>query len=314
MSEYGASLLIAHHVVKYYQPLEIVERHADKEDWRLVMSVHNDNFEFDPVVFWKRKKTDGSDPFIATASCNMLVYGDSNVQGFDTSWPKELQKIFLEEHVPIQVFNFGTMGYSSYQGVRRYTNEASLYPNAIVLVSFGWNDAAPSSQIPDKQFGAYVSSLTRTSTLLYKSYLFRIIRYYSDALFQKLQPKKQSYVPRVSLDEYKENLETFIAVAKKNNQSLIFVTRPYVTSLVMSPVDSTPDLWRMRVPEYNAQLIRVAEQYGVPVIDLQTLFEQQFDYFDFVDDNHFTDTGYMYAAQILARELRINDMQCGVSH
>jgi hypothetical protein len=312
VSEYGAGLLIANKKVRYYQPLEVIQQHADVEDWRLTLSLADTDFEFDPVLFWKKKLN--ALPFntvdSATSSCTMLVYGDSNVQGSVTSWPREMQKIFLEEHVPIQVFNFGVMGYSSYQGVHRYINEASLYPNAIVLLSFGWNDAAPSVQIPDKQFGTYVSSFARTSTLLYTSNLFRIIKYYSDALFQQFQSSQTSYVPRVSLDEYKENLETFIHVAKKNNHTIVFVTRPYVTSQVMSLIDSTPDLWRMQVPEYTAQLLHVAEQYGVPVIDLQTLYEQQFNYQHFVDDNHFTETGNAYAAQIIVRELKIKNVQC----
>lgn len=312
VSEYGAGLLIANKTVRYYQPLEVIQQHADVEDWRLTLSLADTDFEYDPVLFWKRKSN--ALPFntvdSATSSCTMLVYGDSNVQGLATSWPREMQKIFVDEHTPMQVFNFGVMGYSSYQGVHRYISEASLYPNAIVLLSFGWNDAAPSLQIPDKQFGTYVSSFTRISTLLSTSNMFRIIKYYSDAFFQKFHPSQPSYVPRVSLDEYKENLETFIRVARKNNHTIVFVTRPYVTSQVMSLIDSTPDLWRMRVPEYTAQLLRVAEQHNVTVIDLQTLYEQQFDYQYFVDDNHFSETGNAYAAQIIVNELKIKSVQC----
>ncbi len=310
--EFGAGLLIANHAVKYYQPLDIIQQHADSEDWRLTMSFNEHNFVFDPVLFWKRSASvpSSQETLPATASCTMLTYGDSNTQGIGGSWPAELQNLFVERNIPIQVMNVGTMGYSSYQGISRYKSEASQYSHSIILVSFGWNDATPNMQVSDKKFSIYLSSFMRTSSLLMKSNLFRIIKYYSDAFVQSTLPAEHEYFPRVSLEEYKDNLEEFIAVAKKNGSQIVFVTRPYVTNQIMGSTDTAAYNWRSLVPIYNELLLRVAGARHIPVIDLQKLFEEAFGAAYFVDDNHFTKAGYVEAANIIASELLKNDIHC----
>jgi lysophospholipase L1-like esterase len=312
-SEFVAGILIKKKMVGYYQPLDIIEQHADEEDWRLTMSLTDVDYEYDPVLFWKRKVSDIniSDSTLATASCTFLVYGDSNVQGHDnSSWPGVLQQILQQKSSSVRVLNFGTAGYSSYQGVERYRKEASDYPHSIILASFGWNDVAPSMKISDKEFGKYLSSFMHNSSLLLTSNMFRIIKYYSDKITQQLSFASFSYAPRVSQEEYRENLKEFISIGRDNDSQIVFVTRPYITSWVTAPSDSLAYNWRPRVPGYNEEVIRVAHENQIPVIELQRLFEEVYDESYYIDDNHFTNIGYEKAAHIIATELENYGIRC----
>ena len=86
-----------------------------------------------------------------------MCYGDSLTDGPPRGgWPSWLNRLLQEQGRAggrrFEVMNAGVAGYSSHQGVLRFLQEVDRYQPDLVLVSFGWNDAAEAIGQPDKTF------------------------------------------------------------------------------------------------------------------------------------------------------------------
>ena len=87
----------------------------------------------------------------------VMCYGDSLTDGPPRGgWPSWLHRLFSEQSPApgrrTEVLNAGVAGYSSHQGLLRFLQEVDHYQPDLVLVSFGWNDAAEAIGQPDKTF------------------------------------------------------------------------------------------------------------------------------------------------------------------
>jgi len=98
-------------------------------------------------------------------------------------------------------------------------------------------------------------------------------------------------VPRVDLQEYKDNLTEIIRLSKENRIKVCLLTRPFIGP---SPHEWW---WKNFAPAYNAVTKEIAQSNDVPVIDIYSAFEDKKDYF--IDESHFNRSGYRLAARMI---------------
>jgi lysophospholipase L1-like esterase len=102
--------------------------------------------------------------------------------------------------------------------------------------------------------------------------------------------------PRVDLASYRANLRAIAKRAGDRGARVAFLTRPYV-----GPPESAAS-WRAAAPDYNAATVEVANELGLPVVDLYTMFRNREPLF--ADESHFTPEGHRVAAGLVGDALR----------
>jgi lysophospholipase L1-like esterase len=309
--EWTATSLVKMGAVTPFVPVET--RLAEQtEDWRLVHVMSDDYREPDPVLLWRpvarapygRQRFKGPDLRTPKPAglIRVMAYGDSNTDGPPTgSWPNQLDGLLRRASPPREGVNAGVTGYSSFQGLQRFSEEVSVYTPDVVLVSFGWNDVAPAIGPPDRAFAQSTGFKSIDTRLVWLRRLLLRYEFYLVAR-QYLGPRATSpaatatgYAPRVSLEDYAANLTAFVTIAREHGAVAVLLTRPYrepTSTLEQS------DGWRRFVPAYNRKLLEVAAATGTPALDVEAAFADRRDLF--VDECHFTQQGHAMLAEMLA--------------
>jgi lysophospholipase L1-like esterase len=230
-----------------------------------------------------------------------MCYGDSLTDGPPKGgWPTQLHRL-LAQHPPqpglrYEVLNAGVAGYSSHQGLLRFLQEVDQYDPDLLLVSFGWNDAAEASGHPDKSYRIPpwpVVALQRTA-VRYRAYLVSMF-YLSGERAEPPGTAARPGLPRVSIDDYLNNLERFRTEAMARGIPVVFLTRPHK----IPPGElSTSPTWRKSVPRYNAALVEWAKRQDVALLDVQRIF-QQLPSALFTDECHLTPEGYQRMGELI---------------
>ncbi len=317
LAERGCRVLTDLRVLKYHQAIQTVWR-AGHDDWRLATITGDENREPDPVLLWRpvthspfnaqRFKGPMAELPKPADVFRVMCYGDSLTDGPPRGgWPAWLHQLLREQpSVPgrrFEVLNAGVAGYSSHQGVLRFVQEVDRYQPDLVLVSFGWNDAAQAIGQPDKTFKIppWPVVVCQRALVRYRAYL--VLMYYT----QRWRPEPPVAVPgpvspRVSVEDYLANMERFRTEAARRNIPVAFLTRPH--KLSPEALSQNPT-WRGSVPRYNAALVSWGESRKVPVLDAQHYFEQlPPDLFS--DECHFTPQGYERMARLVRDEVVAN--------
>ncbi|MCP4656240.1 MAG: hypothetical protein GY856_12580 [bacterium] len=303
---FGALELMAHALttvglVQSYSAMRTVLP-AGVEDWRMAHITADRYREPDPVLFWRpidrrpytsqRFKGPEVQPAKPAGTFRILCYGDSNTDGPDRGgWPERLHAL-LPADGGYEVLNAGVAGYSSHQGLVRFRSEAGRFQPDLVLVSFGWNDPAPALGSPDKDFQMPSSLRVGVERWLIHYRFYRVARYY---LRPRAPVPRKVVVPRVSREDYLDNLKGFVETARAHQIEVVFLTRPHreLEAVLREDVRS----WKSRVPDYNQDLRRFGREAGIPAIDVQGNFSQRPDLF--VDECHFTPAGHRKMAALL---------------
>jgi lysophospholipase L1-like esterase len=301
-------------VIGYQRGIETVNQ-SRSDDWRMATITGAEAHEPDPVLLWRHAPTK---PFSAQRFKGPLIevpkppevvrvmcYGDSLTDGPPRGgWPTYLAQL-LKRRPPLpgrrfEVVNAGVAGYSSYQGTLRFLQEVEEYDPDLVLVSFGWNDAAEAIGQPDKSFRVPPLALVACQRALvrYRSYL--VLMYYSRHLrIGQPAPAVEPVGPRVSIADYVANLDRFRDEAEVRGIPIVFLTRPH--RLPANQQAKFPT-WRGTVPRYNEALLAWARSHGLRVIDTQKFFERQ-PAASFVDECHFRPEGYLRMGELVYQEL-----------
>jgi len=283
------------------------------EDFRLAHLTADEFREPDPVLLWRpiaappynSHRFKGPEPVLPKPAgvFRIMAYGDSNTDGPDTgAWPAALQEALnVGGSGPLfEVLNAGVTGYSSLQGLRRFREQASRYAPDLVLVSFGWNDAAPAIGGPDRSFELPPPVVLGPLRLALRYRSFLTLQYYTGQLVGTDEAATESTGPRVSVDEYGEHLQAFVELAEGAGAAVVLLTRPYR----FSAADLGPRAaWRLAVPDYNERLGQVARETGAPMVDVARVYADRFPG-EFADEAHFTLAGHDAFGQLLAAELR----------
>jgi lysophospholipase L1-like esterase len=285
------------------------------EDWRLVHVMSDDYREPDPVLLWRpvprspygRQRFRGPDVAVPKPDgvTRLMCYGDSNTDGplAGNAWPAQLGRLLGGDGGAREVINAGVAGYSSYQGLQRLREEVEDYEPDVVLVSFGWNDAANAIGPPDSAFASSSGFRSldpglvwlRRLLLKYQAYLVAR-RYLAAPPVESSDPT--SFVSRVAVGEYESNLRTFVATARAHGATPVLLTRPHLAS--SETLEQGPG-WRRLVPSYNRAVLDVAQSTGALAVDVQRAFAGRPELF--ADECHFNEEGHAEMARLLADEL-----------
>ncbi len=295
------------------------------EEWRDYLMFEEQMFEPDPILLWRPRNSD--DDYVPFNSygyrgrevdrtkgddeLRVLAVGDSNTLGpAGYSWPGFLQEV-LDSSCPNivpTVLNAGVYGYSSFQGVRRFEEGLQFAPD-VVLVSFGWNDAITTTNLPDKYYGERAlrfSSIKRF--LARKSRIYHLVRAASDRLLGEslLTAETSGIAPRVTEADYRSNLTSIVTASLERGILPILLTRPNVVNLdsEFAPVLA----WRLNLTNYNKIVGEVARQFEIPLVDAYEIFAglpQQF-----LDENHLTESAAGHLAGRVYSEINANFDDC----
>jgi len=295
------SFLSEREIVKVYAPL-IIEGRGSGDDWRRAHITGDRSKVYDPVLFWtpsaeapynrygfKGDEYDRQKSFRK----RIFFYGDSNTDGQDSlTYPLLFKKLNMDS---FEVFNAGVAGWSSYQGLKRFEEDAKEWKPDIIFFSFGWNDAAGAEKTEDKEFVPPSKIFVSVQRFLirYKSVLF---------LLDKLKKRSEGaleYIPRVSKKDYEGNLSKLLELCRSNNIRLILLTRPYAYDSSFFREDRT---FRKHVPEYNEILRDFAGRNRVELLDVEDEFYGKGEFF--ADESHFNGEGYQKMAEILTAYLK----------
>jgi lysophospholipase L1-like esterase len=286
-------------------PLQIdVGNPNDARKW---LPFNVDYFVYDPRLIWRPKPGFGvfnsqgfRGPLLTRVKnaeeFRIFTVGDSNTLGYNNekdrhgaNWPEELQSILKSRRPLLTVTNAAAYGYSSYQGVLRF-QECLAYQPDLALVSFGVNDAQQ-VHFSDREFARAKVRWPTLSRFL-RSYRVGRLAWMSFSHFTKPQ---QQLKPRVSLEEYRQNLTDIIRLGKQHNIQVVLLTRPYRGRLSESQARND------QTHHYNQAVIEVAYREDIAVVDLYSHFKGQED--SFADEAHFTFEGHRIAAELIAEDL-----------
>lgn len=283
-----------------YTPLRI-EVIDNWGEWRYYHAAEDRNYVYDPELIWRPKP--GPPVFNAQGyrgealgaekvpgEYRIFAVGDSNTLGWvgeeDVNWPRFLQELLRKQDRRFTVTNAGAYGYSSYQGHRRFKEALAFRPD-MVLISFGANDPMMVT-VTDAEFaGRKVRSLKLDEALI-KLRIGQLVLAVTDRLSSS---ERTEPVARVSVEEYKENLNEIIRTAKENNVAVVLLTRPFTGG---SP---HPLWWKNYAPAYNAAVKEVAERSGTLCLDVFAYFAVRKRYF--MDESHFTEKGHRLMAKLV---------------
>ncbi len=216
----------------------------------------------------------------------ILCLGDSCTLGWDApdsgTYPAIMRKM-VDTYMPgnYEVINAGVSGYSSYQGLFSLTHRLAKLTPDILIVSFNWNDHGEatrtsdsgdklSTRIPDKSMPSN-NWVTHLQAMAGKSLTYQMLRKgllrikYRD----QTAPGKRhnTFIPRVSLTDYRKNLEKMAQYASRHNIRIIFFTQ------IANPVKNRQmKFWRNQYrmqDEYNAAMMETAKKLHVPGIDMK---------------------------------------------
>lgn len=317
--EFAASSAVRAGVARRYTPTE-TSLAQTTEDWRLTHVMSDDFREPDPVLLWRpvarapysSQRFRGPEVALAkpAETLRIICYGDSNTDGplGGGAWPEALDEVLRQAGAPrrVEVLNAGVTGYSSYQGERRFGQDVDTYHPDVVLISFGWNDAANAIGADDKTFAATAAFQSASP---WRVQLRRVLfRYDAVLVAARLATASQAVPqgadastigPRVSIDDYAANLRAIVTRARSAGVQVVLMTRPHRES---EAALTKGEGWRRRVPEYSATARRVAVEMQVPLVDAQRALDGQLA--AFVDESHLTRDGHRQLAGLVYELLR----------
>ena len=300
----AVSLLVAELALRWtgyeYHPLKIGFADPDQRSYHTFQDRH---FIYDPDLLWRPRPS--FEDFNAqgfrgpelplekpAGEFRIFTVGDSNTLGSpEASWPGDLHRILRESCDRFQVVNAGVWGYSSDQGVLHLEEVLEYHPD-LVLISFGSNDAHPVS-VPDKEYTARSEWWGRLESITRPSRVARLALAVSSQLTVS-QAGEMTH--RVSLEDYRRNLEEMARLTKAEGAVPVLLTRPYFGKL--PPVVR----WKNFAHDYNAMTAEVAESLHLPLVDLFTRFKDLDELFD--DESHFNPEGHRLAAEIVYQRIQ----------
>jgi len=315
--EMTASTAVRARLAQRYTPTETVLA-QQTEDWRLSHVMSDDYREPDPGLLWQpvarppysRQRFRGPEVAVEkpAGTLRVICFGDSNTDGplEGGAWPEPLGALLAGDAAhPIEVLNAGVTGYSSYQGAARARRDVPVYRPDLVLVSFGWNDAANAIGGDDAAFAAAAGLRDVSPTRVALRRL--LFRYDAVLVAARLtmrpapEPARASaaVTPRVTVDDYARHLTAMVRQARDSGARVAILTRPHRDGAAVLAATAG---WRRHVPEYNARARRVAADLRVPLIDAQRHFDGRGE--AFADESHLTRAGHQELARLVRDTLR----------
>lgn len=222
----------------------------------------------------------------------IFTLGDSNTIGKtglknNPNYPMYLENLLNKNlnRKKYVVVNAGVWGYTSYQGLKRFKQVLPYKPD-IVTINFGCNDAIL-TRVSDKDFSSNKIKEKGIDEILMKLRVGQLILNVFDVIYIK---SHYQIVPRVSIPEYRKNIEEIAKISKETGIRPILITRPYMG-------DNNKG-----AENYNNITRDIGKENGILVIDQRASFINRDEYFS--DNIHFNEEGYRLAAQEIYDDLK----------
>lgn len=244
----------------------------------------------------------------------ILALGNSCTFGWGVKqsaiWTSWLEKTIrqLPTYENLEVINAGVPGYSSFQGKYYFENELLKYKPDIVLIMFGWNDERPAGkEISDHEHKVPPEVIFDFQNFISKLKLYQFMRKFilSSTEKEEMPRLDQLYTKkRVPLPNFLENLREICKVARKNNITPVLMIPPIAS--VENYLPGRTSYFHQLHKKYQDEIIKAGKYENVPVVDLQTPFDQYNDLFsDAADDpTHFNEKGHALAAEAIELVVR----------
>ena len=305
-------ILVRTGVVEPYNAMQtMVLPGAGVADYRMA-HITADKFRIpDPVLLWRpidrwpytsqRLKGPVAELPKPEGTFRVMCYGDSNTDGpNEKGWTEVLHELldkrFAASGVDFEVLNAGVAGYSSHQGLMRFRQQVERFEPDLVTVSFGYNDIAPALRVPDRDFRLPPALLVSLQRQLLRYRFYRV----AEKIARGWAPEQPPSIgPRVPLDHYLDNLQSFLDTGREHGSHVVLLTRPHFgPQAELAKVDHN---WRGQIPRYNRSLLQLGERRGALTVDVQGYFESHHPN-AFYDDCHFTLEGHERMAEMLVEE------------
>lgn len=171
----------------------------------------------------------------------IIAVGDSVTFGAEMSYPALLEECLGSSY---EVINAGVPGYSSFQGLKLLEKYLPAYQPDVLIVMYGWNDHWLAWGFSDSEQKFSFADTSRRFSLLRELKIFQFLAWLLSGT-ERITPSKF----RVSLNEYRANIQQIIALANAHGAKVMLLTAPSALSLGVVPdflfhlkfIDDNPD-------------------------------------------------------------------------
>ncbi|GAB4296900.1 MAG: hypothetical protein Kow0090_12100 [Myxococcota bacterium] len=247
----------------------------------------------------REEKSEGTIRIICLGASS--TFGDGLAKTEDT-YPYQLERL-LNTRFPnnrFEVINAGVSAYSSFQGVIYLETKLLKFKPDIVIFNFGNNDNNDAllsiGRKSDAEHFAEKQRLreTRSAPLAKIFELSRKSRILTGLRKWRLESQKGSEsIPRVSPEEYRQNLEKLIALGKKHN----------FTPVIMKEITNDFESNSPFLKRFYEVADELAKEKGVAVVDNQKIFKENKNKQLFIDFVHPTGLGNKLIAENVANAI-----------
>ena len=215
----------------------------------------------------------------------VLCLGDSSTFSFgvdfSAAWPNQLQEQ-LDARSPgeFEILNAGIPGQTTYQGRQRLKRELLKWRPHVAVITFGNNDGWRWDGLEDKEHSPATPPAAALRRLDHsRAWQWLRTTCITSRRGQKTQDELEwarraslnyfdpnsTWTPRVSLDDFADNLNAMIAECRRHDCEPILIVWPDQRQLLDQPT------WRL---PYQAAMREVASVSQVRCIDLVPVFER----------------------------------------
>jgi lysophospholipase L1-like esterase len=227
----------------------------------------------------------------------VLCFGDSITFGYGLSneetYPARLGELLADRG--IEIVNAGVTGFTSRQVLAYMRRQLPQTQSDMATICIGWNDLTL-RQVDDQTYARRLSASLALEGSLDRLYLFRGLKSLYLKVSMRGQAKQPRSVPRVSLEQYRENLTRAVSECRTQHIVPLFIALPCRTRPGSAPLNAA----------YAQELERLGGELGVPVLDVgdlgmhTTLADNSG---DFIDALHFSVEGSRRMARQIAPQL-----------
>jgi lysophospholipase L1-like esterase len=165
-------------------------------------------------------------PLRDDGAARILAVGDSCTWGWrvgqDQSYPAVLQQL-LDEQIPApryQVINAGVPGYTSYQGLIYLRERGLPLRPSIVVIAFGFNDAATTGDIASQ----LASEKSAMPVLLFDDFLLLHSAFYHWLRWRTYGMTAQNAQPRSTPEQYQRNMTDLVRLAREHGAQVVLLS------------------------------------------------------------------------------------------
>ncbi len=167
----------------------------------------------------------------------------------------------------IEVVTMAVPGYTSHQGLAWLRRDIDKLKPDLLTISFGWNDASL-SDVPDREAIKTTRSAILIRWLVDHSQAFahatHWLRNNKAPVTSNVRP-----VPRVSLQDYLNNMMSMVQLARDRNTAVIILAAPY-RDRVTNPPEAT------LMQQYRDSLRGLSKQQRIPFLEIPELTESAY--------------------------------------